>query len=195
MEEDLLLENSSKLQGVLPSLEQKPKSKSSSYEIGGVRIEFPFPFEAYPAQKSMMEKVIQGCNQAENCLLESPSGSGKTLALLCSVLAWQRNEKELAQQQNILPAQQATKNELRNTTSTNVPLLKPPASNSPLFTPNQTSSSKVMDSSSTAGQGQSSDLTMDIHRDGEEDFLPNNEEHTHPNDEERLLLLQTNVRL
>uniref|UniRef100_A0A8D8XXV4 Fanconi anemia group J protein homolog n=1 Tax=Cacopsylla melanoneura TaxID=428564 RepID=A0A8D8XXV4_9HEMI len=108
MEEDLLLENSSKLQGVLPSLEQKPKSKSSSYEIGGVRIEFPFPFEAYPAQKSMMEKVIQGCNQAENCLLESPSGSGKTLALLCSVLAWQRNEKELAQQQNILPAQQAT---------------------------------------------------------------------------------------
>uniref|UniRef100_A0A8D9B5R9 DNA 5'-3' helicase n=1 Tax=Cacopsylla melanoneura TaxID=428564 RepID=A0A8D9B5R9_9HEMI len=131
MEEDLLRESSSKLQGVLPSLEQKPKSKSSSYEIGGVRIEFPFPFEAYPAQKSMMEKVIQGCNQAENCLLESPSGSGKTLALLCSVLAWQRNEKELAQQQNILPAQQAT-----------------------------------------TGQGQSSDLTMDIHRDGEEDFLP-----------------------
>uniref|UniRef100_A0A8D9F3H8 Fanconi anemia group J protein homolog n=1 Tax=Cacopsylla melanoneura TaxID=428564 RepID=A0A8D9F3H8_9HEMI len=106
MEEDLLRESSSKLQGVLPSLEQKPKSKR--YEIGGVIIEFPFPFEAYPAQKSMMEKVIQGCNQAENCLLESPSGSGKTLALLCSVLAWQRNEKELAQQQNILPAQQAT---------------------------------------------------------------------------------------
>uniref|UniRef100_A0A8D8PMS5 Fanconi anemia group J protein homolog n=1 Tax=Cacopsylla melanoneura TaxID=428564 RepID=A0A8D8PMS5_9HEMI len=156
MEEDLLLENSSKLQGVLPSLEQKPKSKSSSYEIGGVRIEFPFPFEAYPAQKSMMEKVIQGCNQAENCLLESPSGSGKTLALLCSVLAWQRNEKELAQQQNILPAQQAT---------------------------------------NLLATLQSSDLTMDIHRDGEEDFLPNNEEHTHPNDEERLLLLQTNVRL
>uniref|UniRef100_A0A8D9B2P9 DNA 5'-3' helicase n=1 Tax=Cacopsylla melanoneura TaxID=428564 RepID=A0A8D9B2P9_9HEMI len=173
MEEDLLRESSSKLQGVLPSLEQKPKSKSSSYEIGGVRIEFPFPFEAYPAQKSMMEKVIQGCNQAENCLLESPSGSGKTLALLCSVLAWQRKEKELVQQQ-ILQAQQTknAENELRNTTSTNVPLLKPPASNSPLFTPNQTSSSKVMDSSSTAGQGQSSDLTMDIHRDGEEDFLP-----------------------
>uniref|UniRef100_A0A8D8TLN7 Fanconi anemia group J protein homolog n=1 Tax=Cacopsylla melanoneura TaxID=428564 RepID=A0A8D8TLN7_9HEMI len=153
MEEDLLRESSSKLQGVLPSLEQKPKSKSC-YEIGGVKIEFPFPFEAYPAQKSMMEKVIQGCNQAENCLLESPSGSGKTLALLCSVLAWQRKEKELVQQQ-ILQAQQTknAENELRNKTSTNASLLKPPASNSPLFKPNQTASSKVMDSSSTAGQG------------------------------------------
>ncbi|KAL1459669.1 hypothetical protein WDU94_011626 [Cyamophila willieti] len=175
MEEDiLLLENSPKLQGVLPSLEHKPKPKSSatSYTIGGVKVEFPV--KAYPSQISMMNQVIQGCNKAKNCLLESPTGSGKTLALLCSVLAWQCKEKELVQQQ-ILQAQQ-TKNaekELRNNKAAmNSPLLKPSTSNLPLFKPNHMASPKVMDFGSKAGA--SSDLTMDIEWDDEdeEDFLP-----------------------
>ncbi|XP_008486804.1 Fanconi anemia group J protein homolog, partial [Diaphorina citri] len=97
MDEDLLLENSQKLQAVLPSVKDKSKpSAATSYTIGGVKVEFPV--KAYPSQISMMNQVIQGCNKAKNCLLESPTGSGKTLALLCSVLAWQRKEKELVQQ-------------------------------------------------------------------------------------------------
>ena len=37
-------------------------------------------------------QIIRGIDKQQNCLLESPTGSGKSLALLCSCLAWQRNE-------------------------------------------------------------------------------------------------------
>ncbi|XP_061197315.1 Fanconi anemia group J protein homolog [Saccostrea echinata] len=63
-------------------------------------VEVVFPCKPYPSQFSMMEKVIKGIERGENCLLESPTGSGKSLALLCSALAWQtaeynKREKEL----------------------------------------------------------------------------------------------------
>ena len=47
-----------------------------------------FPYEPYPAQKSYMEKVIKCMDEKQFGLLESPTGTGKTLALLCSSLAW-----------------------------------------------------------------------------------------------------------
>ncbi|XP_060076012.1 Fanconi anemia group J protein homolog [Ylistrum balloti] len=53
-----------------------------------------FPCKPYPSQFSMMEKVIKGIERKQNCLLESPTGSGKSLALLCSALAWQTAEYE-----------------------------------------------------------------------------------------------------
>ena len=35
-------------------------------------------------------QIIRGLNSGQHCLLESPTGSGKSLALLCSALAWQK---------------------------------------------------------------------------------------------------------
>uniref|UniRef100_A0A671MUU7 DNA 5'-3' helicase n=1 Tax=Sinocyclocheilus anshuiensis TaxID=1608454 RepID=A0A671MUU7_9TELE len=58
------------------------------YTIGGVKINFPC--KAYPSQLAMMNSIIRGLNNRQHCLLESPTGSGKSLALLCSALAWQQ---------------------------------------------------------------------------------------------------------
>ncbi|XP_006983290.1 Fanconi anemia group J protein [Peromyscus maniculatus bairdii] len=64
-------------------------SMSSEYTIGGVKINFPC--KAYPAQLAMMSSIVRGLNSSQHCLLESPTGSGKSLALLCSALAWQQS--------------------------------------------------------------------------------------------------------
>ncbi|XP_073674191.1 Fanconi anemia group J protein [Garra rufa] len=60
------------------------------YTIGGVKINFPC--KAYPSQLAMMNSIIRGLNNGQHCLLESPTGSGKSLALLCSALAWQQSQ-------------------------------------------------------------------------------------------------------
>uniref|UniRef100_A0A8C0FT63 DNA 5'-3' helicase n=1 Tax=Bubo bubo TaxID=30461 RepID=A0A8C0FT63_BUBBB len=64
-------------------------SDVSEYTIGGVKI--IFPCKAYPSQLAMMNAIVKGLNNKQHCLLESPTGSGKSLALLCSALSWQQS--------------------------------------------------------------------------------------------------------
>uniref|UniRef100_A0A182XXV8 Regulator of telomere elongation helicase 1 homolog n=1 Tax=Anopheles stephensi TaxID=30069 RepID=A0A182XXV8_ANOST len=54
--------------------------------INGVPVNFPF--EPYQLQKNYMAKVIECLQNKSNGVLESPTGTGKTLSLLCSSLAW-----------------------------------------------------------------------------------------------------------
>ncbi|XP_049911467.1 Fanconi anemia group J protein isoform X3 [Epinephelus moara] len=63
-------------------------ASSVEYTIGGVRI--LFPCKAYPSQLAMMNSIVRGLNYGQHCLLESPTGSGKSLSLLCSALGWQQ---------------------------------------------------------------------------------------------------------
>lgn len=54
-----------------------------------------FPFEPYPTQLAYMQSVVRALNGPCNALLESPTGTGKTLCLLCSCLAWVLSKKTL----------------------------------------------------------------------------------------------------
>ncbi len=51
-------------------------------------VSIKFPCSPYPSQKVFAEKVIDCLADGANGLLESPTGTGKTLALLCATLAW-----------------------------------------------------------------------------------------------------------
>ncbi|KAL4176909.1 hypothetical protein KRP22_001846 [Phytophthora ramorum] len=57
-------------------------------EICGIPVEFPFP--PYDSQLVYMEKVLLSLSSKQNAILESPTGTGKTLCLLCATLAWRR---------------------------------------------------------------------------------------------------------
>lgn len=59
--------------------------------IAGIPVHFPF--EPYEVQRAYMEKVIICLRDGTNGVLESPTGTGKTLSLLCSSLAWIRTRQ------------------------------------------------------------------------------------------------------
>ncbi|KAI5660588.1 hypothetical protein M9H77_29381 [Catharanthus roseus] len=63
--------------------------KMPTYKLRGIDVEFPF--EAYDCQLVYMEKVIEALQNGSNALLESPTGTGKTLCLLCATLAWRKS--------------------------------------------------------------------------------------------------------
>lgn len=67
----------------------------TTINIRGVPVSFPF--EPYELQKNYMEKVIEALQNQTNAVLESPTGTGKTLSLLCSTLAWIQMKKAQVQ--------------------------------------------------------------------------------------------------
>lgn len=71
----------------------------TSVNIRGIPVNFPF--EPYEIQKVYMDKVIECLQNEENGVLESPTGTGKTLSLLCSSLAWLTMKKAQIQAQRI----------------------------------------------------------------------------------------------
>uniref|UniRef100_A0A4W6E8K8 Regulator of telomere elongation helicase 1 n=1 Tax=Lates calcarifer TaxID=8187 RepID=A0A4W6E8K8_LATCA len=63
-----------------------------SLNLHGVAVDFPFP--PYDCQKDYMTKVIECLQKKVNGILESPTGTGKTLCLLCATLAWREHFKD-----------------------------------------------------------------------------------------------------
>ncbi|XP_054247853.1 regulator of telomere elongation helicase 1 [Indicator indicator] len=60
--------------------------------LNGITVDFPF--QPYPCQKVYMEKVLECLQKKVNGILESPTGTGKTLCLLCSTLAWREHFRD-----------------------------------------------------------------------------------------------------
>ncbi|XP_073282917.1 uncharacterized protein [Primulina huaijiensis] len=86
-----------------------PKSKSipnsNTIHIGGLPVEFPH--RPYGSQLAFMNRVISTLDRSQrdghcHALLESPTGTGKSLSLLCSVLAWQQNQKSKNLRANLM---------------------------------------------------------------------------------------------
>ncbi|XP_074538180.1 regulator of telomere elongation helicase 1 [Halichoeres trimaculatus] len=71
----------------------------SSLTLNGVAVNFPFL--PYDCQKVYMSKVIECLQKKINGVLESPTGTGKTLCLLCATLAWREHFKDTISAQKI----------------------------------------------------------------------------------------------
>ncbi|CAF4234563.1 unnamed protein product [Rotaria sp. Silwood2] len=74
-----------------------------SYLIDGLTV--LFPFEAYQCQLDYMKAVVECLIKGQNGILESPTGTGKTLSLLCASLAWLEQNKIHNSDSNEAPIQ------------------------------------------------------------------------------------------
>ncbi|UJR30615.1 hypothetical protein I4U23_018140 [Adineta vaga] len=93
--------------------------KTESMLMSGVTVDFPY--KPYPCQIAMLARIIKALQQSKNCLLESPTGTGKTLTLLCAALAWQQKEIEQIQ----MSCLNETKDSTTETTTTTATPIKP----------------------------------------------------------------------
>jgi len=57
--------------------------------INGVDV--VFPYRPYDIQYKYMEKVIESCIKNQPAILESPTGTGKTLSMLCALFSWAKS--------------------------------------------------------------------------------------------------------
>uniref|UniRef100_A0A8C1M341 Helicase ATP-binding domain-containing protein n=1 Tax=Cyprinus carpio TaxID=7962 RepID=A0A8C1M341_CYPCA len=55
---------------------------------------FPFPFQPYTIQESFMEALYTALDQGKVGIFESPTGTGKSLSLICGALTWLRDYEE-----------------------------------------------------------------------------------------------------
>ncbi|CDW84129.1 regulator of telomere elongation helicase 1 [Stylonychia lemnae] len=84
-------------QMISTSADLKVKSKeiiNEQYSFQTNGIDIIFPFKPYESQVDFMTRLINALNNGENALLESPTGTGKTLSLLCASLAWLKYERK-----------------------------------------------------------------------------------------------------
>lgn len=96
-----------------------------SEETGGIH--FPFPFPPYPIQKDFMAELYKVLEAGKVGIFESPTGTGKSLSLICGALSWLRDfeQKKLQAEARLLtPASGPTssgKNSLLSSSSCQEP--------------------------------------------------------------------------
>jgi Fanconi anemia group J protein len=73
-----------KMSGDIPQL-----NLHNSFFVEGVKIGWPYPV-IMPPQRQMAFHLTKAFKNSRHCVIESPTGTGKSAAILCSALAWQR---------------------------------------------------------------------------------------------------------
>lgn len=58
-------------------------------EVGDIH--FPFPFPPYAIQKDFMAELYRVLEAGKIGIFESPTGTGKSLSLICGALSWLRD--------------------------------------------------------------------------------------------------------
>ena len=61
----------------------------NAFFVEGVKIGWPFSTILQP-QRQIAIHIVKALKRSLHCVLESPTGTGKSAAILCSTLAWQR---------------------------------------------------------------------------------------------------------
>uniref|UniRef100_A0A3B0MZ14 Helicase, putative n=1 Tax=Theileria annulata TaxID=5874 RepID=A0A3B0MZ14_THEAN len=90
------------------------KISESGVVIDGIDVKFPF--YPYRCQRSYMEHVIKTIKESKNALLESPTGTGKTLSLICSTLAtllWNKMVKKVKKTKDDVVKPKTVKEEVK----------------------------------------------------------------------------------
>ncbi|OCT88134.1 hypothetical protein XELAEV_18016767mg [Xenopus laevis] len=62
-------------------------------------VTFPFPFEPYPIQEQFMTELYQALEAGKVGIFESPTGTGKSLSLICGALTWLQDFEERKRQE------------------------------------------------------------------------------------------------
>ncbi|KAH7904949.1 DNA repair helicase [Hygrophoropsis aurantiaca] len=77
--------------------------ESSNFSLP-VPEQFPaFPYDPpYPIQSELMQHIYSSIEQRQVTIVESPTGTGKTLSLLCSSLTWLLDERERARKGKLI---------------------------------------------------------------------------------------------
>ncbi|KAJ6638998.1 Regulator of telomere elongation helicase 1 like [Pseudolycoriella hygida] len=96
------------------------------FNISGTSVSFPY--EPYQLQRDYMTKVIECLNNSTNGVLESPTGTGKTLSLLCSTLGWITQKKSEISKEIQSKLSEGHLNQLKDLQTKNLPMLKQLAS-------------------------------------------------------------------
>ncbi|XP_060891263.1 ATP-dependent DNA helicase DDX11 isoform X1 [Labrus mixtus] len=58
------------------------------------RDQFPFPYQPYNIQQQFMEALYSALHQGKVGIFESPTGTGKSLSLICGALSWLTDHEE-----------------------------------------------------------------------------------------------------
>ncbi|XP_058046175.1 ATP-dependent DNA helicase DDX11 [Ahaetulla prasina] len=98
------------------------------------RVNFPFPYTPYPIQEQFMAKLYQVLEMGKIGIFESPTGTGKSLSLICGALSWLRDfeEKKKLEEAQLLATKISGKDgedELKK--SITKPLASQPVTNEP----------------------------------------------------------------